>query len=114
MAEKPVAGQSSHFLQGAGLFEQVGGSGDDHETAFAAKLVLCLSVELLYNLIMAPNDEQGGALHLGETLSGQIGSTPSGDDGGDPSLFWRPFSPRARSPNRDPCRPALSLWVGSR
>jgi hypothetical protein len=43
---KPLDRQTTHLLERAGLFEEVGRAGYDRELAWAAKLSLGLAVEL--------------------------------------------------------------------
>ena len=89
---KPVDRQSTHLLERAGLFEEMGSAGYDRELALAAKLSLGLAVELEH-LTVGPADDQqrrrshraqvpGGAGSSGVRARGP--STPGVCGGGSP------------------------------
>ena len=59
VAAEPIHGQRGHLLQGSGLFEQVGGAGDDLEALLARGLVQSLTVEPDHHPTLVADDQQG-------------------------------------------------------
>jgi hypothetical protein len=52
------------MVEGARLFEEVGGPWDDLEAGFASHLGLCLTIEVEYDGIETPDDEKCRCHHL--------------------------------------------------
>src|ERR1019366_6152301 len=80
MAVKPVDRQSTHLLERAGLFEEMGSAGYDRELALAAKLSLGLAVELEHLMVGPADDQQRRRSHRAQ-VPGEVGTSTARDDG---------------------------------
>jgi hypothetical protein len=69
-----------HLFEGAGLFEQVGGAGDDLEPLFDPQVLQRFAVHIDDRQIQAANDEQRGGFDAGEDGDGEVGAAASGND----------------------------------
>src|SRR4030065_1987965 len=59
MLREPRRRLARHLLQRAGLLQQVGGAGNDHQLFFAMQLVVGLLVEIDHDVVVAPAQQQG-------------------------------------------------------
>ena len=70
--------------QGAGLLEQMGGTGDDGEAVVAVpELGLGLAVEVEHDIVVATDDEQGGRRDHRQPGAGEVGAATAGHHGGN-------------------------------
>jgi hypothetical protein len=83
MVGVPLPCELGDCIEGAGLFEQVRGVGDDGKPVLTAQPGLGLAVEGEHDLVEAADDEQCGCGDVGEAGGGQVWSAAAGDDGGD-------------------------------
>ena len=79
MILKPGDGRGGCQLQGARLFEKMGGAGNNLQALFGRQLRKRQAVQVQDHLIQCPDDEQGGRGDLVQTIHGQIGPAPPGD-----------------------------------
>ena len=71
MARKPIVGELSYLLQGAGLFEQMGRSiHENHFFISRAEFVERLFVHRYDRVIVRTNDEKSGRAHLRQRRAG--------------------------------------------
>ncbi len=88
VAQEPVAGQVSYFLQRAWFLEEVGCAWDNPKFGVRFHLPHRGSVQVYHRGIIPPNDQKGGSRHLFEHRSGQVGTSSPGHDRPDQT---RPF-----------------------
>ena len=83
VADEPVPGQPGGRVEGARLFEQVGGTGHHGQVVLAAQLRLGPAVEVQHHLVVPADDEQCRCGHGRETRAGKIGAPAAGHHGRD-------------------------------
>ncbi len=81
MVRKPARGEVRRGFQGAGLFEEVRGSGHDGQLALAMETGQSIPVQVEHHVVPAPHDEQGRRAHPVEHGSGEVGPPAPRDNG---------------------------------
>src|SRR4051812_49302024 len=85
MAAEPLARQPSDLLQRAALFEKMGGAGHERYLLMSRlnEFIEGLLIQFDDPIVPCADNEQGRRAHLWKIFAGQVGTTPSRDDGRD-------------------------------
>jgi hypothetical protein len=81
MGFEPSSSRTRHLIQGARLLEEMRCPFDDHELLYAAQLGERCPVQINHRMVVAPDNEQGGRMHIRQGGSRQIRPAASGDHG---------------------------------
>ena len=81
MGAEPIGSELGDLLEGAALFEEVGGVGDDAEFFDAGELFEGGFGELKHHLVLAADDKEDWAVDFFEGGAGEVGAASAGDDG---------------------------------
>jgi len=76
MLYEPVCGDFCGLLQCAGLFEQMGGTGNQREFLSAVQQRIRLLVQFDHTIVRATDDQQGGCSNAAQCcFSGKVGAS---------------------------------------
>src|SRR5438132_848394 len=84
VALEPVASQTGHRLQRAGLLEEVSCAGHDDDFTRRSHPLVGLLIHLNYRLVIPADNEERGSFYVRECRAGQIGASAARDDCGNP------------------------------